>query len=200
MFPELPQGARTRRPKLTRAFFALWPDAGVRQAVMRAADQIPPGGAGRLQRVKSDRYHLTLAFLGNLEPRQLEAAARAGAEVRAAAFALRLDQVGHFDGPHVAWVGPSSLCRGLVQLKAELDRELLRFGLPVAAGAFVPHITCLRGVREPPDALPLRIDWTVTEFVLVKSVAKDGVSQYKIVRRWPLAGAAPAEAAPGRGR
>jgi 2'-5' RNA ligase len=187
LFPELPPGVRKRPPKLTRAFFALWPDAAVRQALMRTADQIPPGDAGRLQRVKSDRYHLTLAFLGNIEARQIEAAERAAGAVCAPAFVLRLDSIGHFAGPNVVWIGPGTICRELAQLKTELDRELLRFGLPVAAGAFAPHISCLRGVRAAPDAAAIQIDWPVTEFVLVKTVVKDGVSQYKIAGRWPLA-------------
>jgi 2'-5' RNA ligase len=79
----------------------------------------------------------------------------------------------------------------LTQLKAELDRELLRYGLPVLPGKFTPHITCLRGVPEAPDAAPPQIEWPVSEFVLVKSVVKPGASKYKVVRRWPL-GMAPA--------
>jgi len=186
LFPEPITAARRTRVARTRMFFALWPDENVRLALARAAMVIPPGDAARASWVRTERYHLTLAFLGEIEPRQAEAAERAAADVRVRPFRLQLDTVGHFEGPNVVWIGPQSLPPELTQLKAELDRELLRFGLPVVAGRFTPHITCMRGVREAPDVSPVRIDWAVSEFVLVKSVLKPGMSRYKIVKRWPL--------------
>jgi len=193
LFPEPVGGARRPRAKRTRMFFALWPDEETRMALARAAIVIPPGDAVRAHWVRTERYHLTLAFLGEIEPLQAEAAERAAAQVCGRPFLLRLDTVGHFEGPNVVWIGPQSLPPELTQLKAELDRELLRFGLPLLAGKFTPHITCLRGVREAPDAAPPQIDWAVSEFVLVKSVIKPGMSRYKIVRRWPLAAASAIE-------
>ena len=186
LFPEPITAARRQRATRTRMFFALWPDENVRLALARAAMVIPPGDAARASWVRTERYHLTLAFLGEIEPRQAEAAERAAMDVRVRPFRLQLDTVGHFEGPNVVWIGPQSLPPELTQLKAELDRELLRFGLPVVAGRFTPHITCMRGVREAPDVSPVRIDWAVSEFVLVKSVLKPGMSRYKIVKRWPL--------------
>mgnify|MGYP000680425572 CR=1 FL=1 len=186
LFPEIGGPQRRRRENKARMFFALWPDEGTRLALSRAALHIPPGDAARVSLVRTERYHMTLAFLGEIEPLQAEAAQRAASEVRAKPFKLRLDTVGHFEGPNVVWIGPSTLPPEMSQLKAELDRELLRFGLPVLAGKYIPHITCLRGVPEAPDAPPVRIDWRVGEFVLVKSVLKPGASKYKIVARWPL--------------
>lgn len=186
LFPEPITAARRSRGARVRMFFALWPDEDVRLALARAALQIPPGDAARAAWVRTERYHLTLAFLGEIEPRQAEAAERAAAEIKVRPFRLRLDTVGHFEGPNVVWIGPQSLPSELTQLKAELDRELLRFGLPVVAGKFTPHVTCIRGVREAPDAPQVRIDWPVHEFVLVKSVLKPGASRYKVVQRWPL--------------
>lgn len=186
LFPEPVETSRRPRTTRQRMFFALWPDEQVRLALARAALVIPPGDAARAQWVRTERYHLTLAFLGEIEPRQAEAAERAAAEIRVRPFTLQLDTVGHFAGPNVVWIGPQSLPPELTQLKAELDRELLRYGLPLVQGRFTPHITCLRGVREAPDVAPVQISWPVREFVLVKSVLKPGMSRYKIVQRWPL--------------
>lgn len=186
LFPEPVGESRRSRASRQRMFFALWPDEAVRVALGRAALVIPPGDAARASWIRTERYHLTLAFLGEIEPRQIEAAERAAGEIRVRPFRLQLDTVGHFPGPNVVWIGPQSLPPELTQLKAELDRELLRYGLPLVQGRFTPHVTCLRGVREAPDAAPVRIDWTVHEFVLVKSLLKPGASKYKIVARWPL--------------
>lgn len=180
-----------RRVPTARMFFALWPDERVRMELGRAALQFPPGDAARATWVRTERYHLTLAFLGEIEPRQAEAAERAASHIHVQPFRLNLDTVGHFEGPRVVWIGPQTLPPELTQLKAELDRELLRYGLPVLPGKFTPHITCMRGVPEAPDVAAPRIEWPVSEFVLVKSVLKPGASKYKIVRRWPL-GMAPA--------
>ncbi len=186
LFPEPVTGERRRRASTARMFFALWPDEKLRLELARAALQIPPGDAARAHWVRTERYHLTLAFLGEIEPRQAEAAELAASQVQVAPFRLQLDTVGHFEGANVVWIGPQGLPSELTQLKAELDRELLRYGLPVVGGKFTPHITCLRGVREAPDAPPVRINWAVGEFVLVKSVIKPGASKYKVVRRWAL--------------
>ena len=167
-------------------FFALWPDEALRARLGAAAVLIPPGDAARAYRVKRERYHLTLAFLGQIDARQVEAAQQAADCVRAPPFLLPLDHVGHFAGANVVWIGPQTLPPALAQLKAELDRELLRFGLPIERGSFTPHITCLRGVREAPDAPAPSIDWWAQEFVLVKSVLKPSGSCYSVVRRWPL--------------
>ncbi|MDR3416647.1 MAG: RNA 2',3'-cyclic phosphodiesterase [Nevskia sp.] len=187
LFPEPAEGGRRPRTTRSRMFFALWPDERIRAELARAAVLIPPGDAARASWVWTERYHLTLAFLGDIEPRQAEAAERAAAEVHGRPFRLTLDTIGHFEGPNVVWIGPQTLPPELTQLKAELDRELLRYGLPVLSDKFIPHITCLRGVREAPDAPPVRIDWMVSEFVLVRTVVKPGQSRYKVVGRWGLA-------------
>jgi 2'-5' RNA ligase len=193
LFPEPIGGTRRKAVKRSRMFFALWPDEATRMALARAAIVIPPGNAVRAHWVRTERYHLTLAFLGEIEPLQAEAAERAASAVQAPPFRLCLNAVGHFEGPNVVWIGPQSMPLELTLLKAELDRELLRFGLPLAAGKFIPHITCLRGVREVPDTMPPQIVWPVSEFVLVKSVLRRGASHFKVVRRWPLGGAGEAE-------
>jgi 2'-5' RNA ligase len=163
-----------------------------------AAALIPPGAGARISRVKPQRYHLTLAFQGSLDPLQLAAAQQAADCVRAPPFRLVLDHVGFFDGPRAVWIGPRTLPPALAQLKAELDRELLRFGLPVERGRFTPHLTCLRGMRAPPEAPPVCVDWWVRDFVLVKTVQRaGGASNYRVLGRWQLAPApAPACSVP----
>lgn len=187
LFPDLPPAGRLRRGR-SRLFFALWPDRALRDGLERAAALIPPGDSSAVQRVRPERYHLTLAFLGELDARQIEAAQRAGDAVRASAFEFRLDRIGHFAGANVAWIGPSQPVPMLSRLKAALDRELLHYGLPVETAAFVPHVTCLRKLREPPDAPAPSLSWPVSDFVLVRS-CRDAAGRpagYKPLRRWPL--------------
>ena len=187
LFPDLPDAARLRLSR-SRLFFALWPDRGLRAGIEQAAALIPPGDAATAVRVRPERYHLTLAFLGELDTRQIAAAMQAGDSVQVPAFDLMLDQVGHFSTANVAWIGPGRLDPALAKLKAELDRELLHHCLPVSSEPFVPHVTCLRKIREAPDAPPPALRWSVTDFVLARS-ARDASGKpagYKVLKRWPL--------------
>ncbi len=186
LFADLPPPARQRKSATrTRYIFALWPSDSTRQRLAQTAATIPPGSA-RSSRIKPERYHLTLAFLGPLQTAQLNAALKAGSTVDAAAFALTLDRVGYFENAGVAWIGPQQVPPGLLRLKAELDRELLHLGLPVERGSFAPHVSCLRGLDDAPDADAPRIDWLVDEFVLMRSAKRDGISVYQRLGRWPL--------------
>ncbi len=187
LFPELGDAGRLRLSR-SRLFFALWPGPHLRRRLNSAALLVPPGENPSTYRVRPERLHLTLAFLGELDARQIEAACAAGDAVRADRFGMRIDRVGHFEGANVAWLGPSITAPGLARLKAELDRELLHVHLPVDTGVFVPHITCLRRIRERPDAPELSLDWQAEDFVLVRSARdRDGrPAGYKVLKRWPL--------------
>jgi 2'-5' RNA ligase len=187
LFPELPAAARLRLGR-SRLFFALWPDRCLRADLARAAALILPDEGASVQRVRSERYHLTLAFLAELNARQVEAALLAGAAVRAAAFEFVLDRIGHFEPANVVWIGPAQPPPPLARLKAELDRELLRYRLPVATEVYVPHVTCLRRMRMLPDAPQPNLPWAASEFVLVRSCrdANGRPAGYKVLRRWPL--------------
>lgn len=193
LFPELPAAARQRRtaPR-TRYFFALWPDEKLRAALAAVAAAIPPGAAARAYRVRPERYHLTLAFLGPLSALQIEAAQKAGAAVRGRAFGLRLDRVGYFDSAHLAWIGPQVPPPELLRLKAALDRELLHLQLPVERAAFAPHLTCLRGLDDAPDPPAVALDWPVSGFALVRSTVGGAASSYRLLGRWNLDPADPA--------
>ncbi len=177
---------RGRAASRSRLFFAIDPPKDVRVQLAEVAARMPPGSAGRVRRVRPARLHLTLAFLGDMNRTQQDAAILAADRVEVTSFTLVIDKAGYFPGAHVAWIGPSVIPSGLSRLKAELDRELLRFGLPVEQQAYQPHVTCLRGMRDLPDAGPFRIEWPVCQFVLMRSPREPEAEQYEPLNRWPL--------------
>jgi 2'-5' RNA ligase len=110
-----------------------------------------------------DNLHLTLAFLGELDESQVEAAQ--SATVAAAGqvpegWSLGWGAPGAFPNlrrPRVLWLG---VARGLEQLTTAhggLVDELRRRQLPVEERAFRPHLTLAR-VRRPPLAGPRASD------------------------------------------
>lgn len=186
LFSELPDASR-RGGRRSSYFFALWPDVAVRRRLASAAAALPLGEGGVAYRIKPERLHLTLAWLGDIGRAQVDAAILAAEDVQARSFLLRLDRTGHFPNASTAWLGPSSLLPALARLKAELDRELLRYGLPVASEAFVPHLSVQRNVRTLAEAPPFEVLWPVTGFALLRSARSNGKADgYRVVRRWML--------------
>lgn len=186
LFADLPEPPRASGRRAAY-FFALWPDRAVRRRLASAAARLPLGEGGAAYRIRPERLHLTLAWLGEIDSVRVDAARRAADEVQARAFLLRLDRLGHFPGPNAVWLGASRMPAPLARLKAELDRELLGYGLPVAADPFVPHVTVQRNVRTPADAAAERVDWPVTAFALLRSARSGGKADgYRVVARWSL--------------
>ncbi len=176
---------------LHRVFFALWPGQALRADIDRAAaalehDQAPGG-----RRLKPERYHVTLQFLGDfhpLPPSLIDTARAAAQTVRAPAFAMPLDRAGSFRGSNVWWLGAQSMPTGLQTLWEQLGQALLRARVPVKGQAsFVPHLTIQRDVRRPLSDTPIApLSWQVDHFVLIDS--QPG-RPYDVVDTWPLTGA-----------
>lgn len=165
-----------------RLFFALWPDAGVVEQLVRWAHLARDLCGGRAMR--ADTLHLTLAFLGSIETDRIPALQELLAAQRWQGGSLTLDRIGQFRGPRIVWAGPSASPPWLETLHAALWRDLTRQGLVEPAEAFRPHVSLLRNAG-PADlaALPAQppITWHADRLVLVASMPRDSGSYYEVV-------------------
>ncbi len=168
-------------------FFALWPDAGLAQAL---SGRIPLwresfGGGIRKTTAASD-LHLTLVFMGALSDGERKEVLSIAQGLAAQAFVLRLDRLGSFHRSKTLWLAPASVPPELSDLVAELRSRLETARIPVrGSGAFSPHLTLAR-LTEPPSGesrVIEPIDWRVTDFGLARSQPGP---PYQIVERWPL--------------
>lgn len=166
-----------------RWFFALWPDPGVRDRLASLMPLIVPSDA---RATHPDDLHLTLAFLGPLDPQRLRCVERAATHLCAGrAFTLRIDQLGHFRHARVLWCG-SGVCEpALTTLVEGLWARLLPCGVAADPRPFQPHVTLARRALKPSDAQWEPVDWSVREFVLAAGVGGPP-PRYRIRRRWPL--------------
>src|SRR5690606_35642790 len=89
-------------PARRRIFFALWPDDATRGAIERACRDAVRRSGGRPTAKRN--LHLTVAFLGMLEPEALELAA-AVPPIGIGPFEIELDRIGYFEGSRVLWLG-----------------------------------------------------------------------------------------------
>jgi 2'-5' RNA ligase len=178
-----------------RAFVALIPPAAVLDELAAA---VAPVQADRpdLRWAPAAQWHLTLAFLGEVDERLLpnltERLGRAARRYPAMNLALR--GAGRF-GDHVLWTrvhAPDDLRA----LAASVGAAARRCGIAVDDRPYRPHLTLARA-RPGSDLRPL-VDvlgafagtaWTADELHLVRSrlgAGPGGTAAHDVIETWPL--------------
>jgi len=187
---------------MTRTFLALeLPDAvrnTLRRLLERLAQMIP-----EVRWVDSAGLHVTLAFLGELDDMQLEAATQTALTVASlhAPFSLRLaglDTFGSARSPRVIWEGLAGEKARLLALQAAVVDDLAARGFPREDRPFSPHLTLAR-IKKPltDDALatlarvqhepPPDASWRADAISVMKSELLRPAARYTALSRWPLA-------------
>jgi 2'-5' RNA ligase len=196
-----------------RLFFAILLPEDVRETVssVQAAvrNEIGPKG---IRWEHPDKFHITVRFLGEVSPEQLDSVKSAG---RAAAegstpFALRLGGIGTFPRrkpARVLWLGADYSGPDYAQLVRQLERGLAALGLDgegeskttAALGEPSAHITVAR-IKDPEAGksvsreiskinsknADIKAVFFVYNIVLVESELRPGGSRYTILETFPL--------------
>lgn len=176
-----------------RLFFALVPDEATRDRLHQAAMQLQAQYAPRGRWINSQRYHLTLQFLGDFDGPPTAVATRArqaASRVKVPPFSLVLDRAGSFHNRAIPWwLGPGAEVPGLSLLWQGLGVELADAGVRVPdARGFRPHVTVLRDARAAlPETTIQPVTWRVERFGLMQS-ALGAQSAYAALGTWPLVG------------
>ena len=168
-----------------RLFFALWPDARLREQLAERIRPLVASVPGRPQR--ADQWHVTLEFLGAVPEARVSAVREAASDVRARPFELVLDTVEHWRRPAVLSLIPRDCPPELHALVAALRRSLEARGFDPERRTYRPHLTLARRVGAPPDVpAPNPVSWPASEFVLVQSTSGRQGSIYEPLAAWPL--------------
>ncbi|MEU8658032.1 RNA 2',3'-cyclic phosphodiesterase [Actinoplanes philippinensis] len=154
---------------MSRLFVAVFPSE---EAVDHLRAHLPAPAARR-----PEKWHVTLAFLGDVPDEGVPVVAAALADVPPPGpIRLRLGGAGRFGS--VVWAGVHGDLERLGAFREDVRRALADAGFPIDARPFRPHFTIsyrydrrlatlLDGYSGP--------SWTVTEFALVDSVDGDYV-------------------------
>ena len=143
--------------------------------------------------VEPDSIHLTLRFLGNLEPAALERVRAELSSVGGAPFDLALDGRGTFGPrttPRVVWIGVSAGLETCAALAGRIEAACQQAGLEPEPRQFRAHVTLARaraeGERLPalPDP-PRLVPWTVEDFALYESRLRQQ-PRYVVLERYAL--------------
>ncbi|GHB00867.1 RNA 2',3'-cyclic phosphodiesterase [Modicisalibacter luteus] len=160
---------------LQRLFFALWPDDSVRTHLAGLAEQARHRCGGR--RTADDKLHLTLAFLGDVSPPQVDELIALTQQLTGPEGTWTLDRLGHFPRGGIVWAGSEAVPEQLLDFQAELWASLATLGFIPPQRPFRPHVTLLRQARQRAShdiaAGHLPLAWTYHRAALVHS-AVDG--------------------------
>ena len=164
-------------------------------------------GSGGIKWVKPELLHLTLKFLGEVHPEDIEkfAAPLQAAVQDVAAFDLSLAGLGVFPGAHaprVVWIGIREGASQTKLLAGKIEQFFLNNNDKSNQGAgktdFVPHLTLGRKKKEASLHLPkelFREPWElkhicrVDRFFLMKSTLYSSGPVYSPLKEFLLSGA-----------
>jgi len=164
-----------------RLFLALWPPPAVRDAALRHAAQWSWPRSAR--RVRPDKVHMTLHFLGPVPRERIDALVGALA-VPFEPCDLRLDHGEVWPGG-IAVLGCRVVPAALPALHARLGEALQRFGRAPERRPWRPHLTLARRAQAAvPPPLDVDLVWPVGGYVLVESDLRPP-TQYRVMASWP---------------
>ena len=102
-------------------------------------------GVGRGQLTRRDNLHLTLSFLGEVQPSRVEDVKRAMDATQTQPLTLCFDHLGRFkrDGGDIVYLGLAHH-PALFAMQKELSLHLIGKGFPLEHRSYSPHITLAR--------------------------------------------------------
>ena len=108
--------------------------------------------------VKPSNIHLTLKFLGDVDPEDLESIGEAieGVAIRHRSFSLRIGGLGAFPNfarPRVIWTGVKVGGERVSAIAQDINMALSDFGFSLDTKKFNPHLTIAR-LKERIDLRP----------------------------------------------
>lgn len=177
-----------------RVFLAINLPAALRRRVWSAADALRQDGYP-VKWVAEDLIHLTVKFLGEVDPDRLPAIERALGEAvnGTKAFELPLGTLGAFPhpgNPRVIWVGCDAV-PPLEILQHRVERAMAGVGYPVEGKPFRPHLTVGRaqktakredwqGLGDALDAIEFHDMATVASVDIMESTLRPRGPEYRV--------------------
>jgi len=161
-----------------RIFFGLWPDNRQRDRLRDFISPVTKLVEGRV--VERSEWHVTLAFIGDLDVRFIPELMESAQAIEFDPFRLRLDRLEYWPRPKIGAVVPPRVPPALEVLVETLNGLMLASGVEPPQRVYRPHITVARNAR-PFEAIKLpqsaEIEWS--RFELLDSTTEHGRTTYR---------------------
>jgi 2'-5' RNA ligase len=186
-----------------RTFFAAELSEEIAAGVRRIQGTLR-GQVNGVRWVRPAGIHLTLKFLGEVDPNLIEEIVRTAEDTVQGIrpFTVGIKGGGGFPrakSPRVIWIGVEDPSGMLTQLQARIEEEMKELGFAKEARGYTPHLTVgrlrsgkgRRGVIQALDAIRESDLGTmeVREICLFRSHLKPTGAEYTKLSRFPLQGA-----------
>jgi len=173
-----------------RLFFALWPTRLERARMAAAAAPFALEASAR--RVAVENYHMTVAFVGEVDELQAARLRRVAALSRAARFSVRFDAFEYWPKPQVVVAAAREIPPALAELWQDLHSRLAAVGFSLEPKRLRPHVSLAGKVAAAPLLPPMAAcAWQAEELCLLRSASAAERGAYTVVDRWPLLDAPP---------
>jgi RNA 2',3'-cyclic 3'-phosphodiesterase len=193
-----------------RIFIGIDLDDEIRTKIARFLDGVR-GFASDARWVRTESLHITLKFIGEQKPEQVEAISDRMRRMQGSAIDIHLRGHGFFPtpkAPRVFWIGIQAGPQ-LAELATNIDLSVAELGIPREDRPYSPHLTLARGgsgsgspklrkgdrpkskfaVLEKRLAAMGELDFgtmTAREFILYQSQLSPKGSKYTKLQRFPL--------------
>ena len=183
--PRTPESADASRG--VRAFFALSPDAEVRESLAALGRDVARRCRGQ-GRVPGERPPDPRVHRRHRQVRALPVLQRVGDGVPKSGFVVNFDSLGAWRASGVAWIAPAVLPPALLTLHSRLPRRSRRPDSTLETRPFRPHVTLARRCLQPlPRAHCAPIVWRADKLYLVGSELRSDGPVYRNLASWDLA-------------
>jgi len=179
-----------------RVFIGIGLPIQVGERLARAANRLLPPGTGdgaRVRWTQPSNMHVTLSFLGQVEPARLEQIQESLATLGAVRLHLELNGIGVFAGIMHAKVKPSA---PLLAFPEQVFESMERCGFPREQRPYLPHVTLARAKGRMPGRMPpqpfgkddpaFRQAFEASEFLLYQSFTRPEGAYYEVLKAFPL--------------
>ena len=192
-----------------RLFVALEIPAAVRDRFAALINELraleSKSSAKKARWVRPDNLHVTLKFIGHIEPAKLDAIRATLQKVRSvASIDVRFRGLGFFPNakrPRVLWAGTAA-SQNLASLARDIDASLAKLEIPAEERAFTPHLTLARcepqaisaalGAAIERDSTRDFGELRTNQFHLVESKLKPSGAEYTTLQSFVFAAEAKA--------
>ncbi len=127
----------------TRAFIAIDIPQDIKSKILEALKKLDKS---RIKAVGPEQLHITMFFLGYVDPSQLDGVKRVLSSMDKRSFTIGLNGIGTFDqrNPHVVFVNITTGSKELKGVYASLSDDLSALRIGIEEREFTPHVTVMR--------------------------------------------------------
>jgi 2'-5' RNA ligase len=166
-----------------RLFFGIFPDASACDALARVAKAAARETGGRAMR--DIRIHLTLLFLGPVQPGRIGGIMQLAGGLCAPAVRVELARLAWWRSNRIVYAATDDT-GPLTALAGALADALEPAGFGAGRERFLPHVTLVRDAARAPSAAMPPVALRADRFVLVRSVLGPGAARYERLAEFPL--------------